>query len=85
MKNVSNIEKRTYRRQHCEWTKKVFKRPTKKHSPRDNRGCASSNNVSLLCGKQDLKSEAAVNNASFCIIWYKVGIESDKIDQYHTL
>lgn len=37
------------------------------------------------CGKQDLKSEAAVNNASFCIIWYKVGIESDKIDQYHTL
>ena len=48
MKNVSNIEKRTYRRQHCEWTKKVFKRPTKKHSPRDNRGCASSNNVSLL-------------------------------------
>jgi hypothetical protein len=39
----------------------------------------------LQCGKQDLKSEAAVNNASFCIIWYKVGIESDKIDQYHTL
>ena len=39
----------------------------------------------LVCGKQDLKSEAAVNNASFCIIWYKVGIESDKIDQYHTL
>ena len=39
----------------------------------------------LWCGKQDLKSEAAVNNASFCIIWYKVGIESDKIDQYHTL
>ena len=41
--------------------------------------------VSGWCGKQDLKSEAAVNNASFCIIWYKVGIESDKIDQYHTL
>ena len=39
----------------------------------------------VKCGKQDLKSEAAVNNASFCIIWYKVGIESDKIDQYHTL
>jgi hypothetical protein len=39
----------------------------------------------VWCGKQDLKSEAAVNNASFCIIWYKVGIESDKIDQYHTL
>ena len=41
--------------------------------------------VFVWCGKQDLKSEAAVNNASFCIIWYKVGIESDKIDQYHTL
>ena len=37
------------------------------------------------CGKQDLKSEAAVNNASFCIIRDKAGIKSDKIDQYHTL
>jgi hypothetical protein len=41
--------------------------------------------VFVWCGKQDLKSEAAVNNASFCIIWYNPGIKSDKIDQYHTL
>lgn len=32
-----------------------------------------------------MKSEAAVNNASFCIIRHKTGIKSDKIDQYHTL
>ena len=48
MKNVSNIEKRTYRRLHCEWTKRSSNGQQKKHSPRDNRGCASSNNVSLL-------------------------------------
>ena len=41
--------------------------------------------VLMWCGKQDLKSETAVNHVPFCIIRDNNRIKSDKFNQYHTL
>jgi len=40
---------------------------------------------SQMCGKQDLKSETAVNSVHFCIIWFNFEANLHKNSKYHAL
>ena len=37
------------------------------------------------CGKQDLKSETAVNNVQLCIIWFDYKTDLHNNSKYHAL
>ena len=39
----------------------------------------------VWCGKQDLKSETAVNNVQLCIIWFDYKTDLHNNSKYHAL
>ena len=41
--------------------------------------------VFVWCGKQDLKSETAVNNVQLCIIWFDYKTDLHNNSKYHAL